>query len=55
MFFVYLNLLALFVFGSAIWHIVRTPYDKLIDQNYSDRLIKEVKRNFPIRKWVNKN
>ena len=55
MFFLYLNLLVLFVFCSAIWHIVRTPYDTLIKQNYSDRLIKEVKRNFPIKKWVNKN
>jgi hypothetical protein len=43
------------VLGFVVIHIARAPYNELKSQGWGDELINKVKRNFPIKKWVNKN
>ncbi len=55
MFFIYLYLFMFAVLGFVVIHIARAPYNELKSQGWGDELINKVKRNFPIKKWVNKN
>lgn len=46
MFFIYLWIFLLVLYCLLMIHVVRTPTDKLIEQNWSEETIKRIKDRF---------